>query len=150
MTHGNSRRAQKGQPVTTASAIAIPLNAGRIAYGLAAVVAPSRAARGWIGRAAKQPDVVPMIRAFGIRDVALGAATIGTIKATGPGGVGARVLLGLGVMVDVVDTASGFSSRRDVPSASMIYAIAGGAAIAGAAALAAASASSQDDEPFGD
>lgn len=136
--------------MTVATSIALPLNVGRIAYGLAAVLAPNQATRGWIGRAAKQPDVAPMIRAFGIRDVALGAATIGTIKAAGPGGVGAKVLLGLGVMVDVVDTASGFASRKDVPSASMIYAVAGGAAIAGIAALAAASTSSDDDEPSGD
>ena len=58
-----------------ASTLGTTLNVGRIAYGIAAVVSPTKAAKGWIGRAAKQPSVHPMTRAFGIRDVALGAVT---------------------------------------------------------------------------
>lgn len=126
-----------------ATTLGTTLNVGRIAYGIAAVVSPTKAAKGWIGRAAKQPAVHPMTRAFGIRDVALGAATIGALKAAGPGGTGARMLLALGVMVDATDALSGFVSRHDVPKASTIYAVAGGAAVAGALALAAAV--SEDD-----
>ena len=122
----------------TASTLGTALNVGRIAYGVAAVVAPTKAAAGWIGRAAGQPAVHPMTRAFGIRDVALGAATIGALKAAGPSGMGARMLLGLGVMVDTVDAVSGRLSRNDVPKPSVIYAVAGGAAVTGAVALAAA------------
>lgn len=122
-----------------ASTLGTLLNVGRVAYGVAAVVAPGKAAEGWIGRAAGDPSVHPMIRAFGIRDVALGAATIGALRAGGSSGTGARMLLGLGVMVDATDTVSGRLSKDDVPKASMIYAVAGGAAVAGAVALAAAS-----------
>ena len=127
----------------TASTLGTALNVGRIAYGVAAVVAPTRAAEGWIGRAAAQPAVHPMTRAFGIRDVALGAATIGALQAGGPSGTGARMLLGLGVMVDAADAVSGRLSRNAVPKASLIYAVAGGAAITGAIALAAASSDDQ-------
>ena len=123
----------------TASRLGTALNASRIAYGIVAVVAPTKAARGWIGRAASQPAVHPMTRAFGIRDVALGAATIGALRTSGPNGVGARILLGLGVMVDAVDALSGRASKDDLPKPALVYAVAGGAAITGALALAAAS-----------
>lgn len=122
-----------------ASTLGTLLNAGRIAYGVAAVVAPSKAAEGWLGRAAHQADVHPMTRAFGIRDVALGAATIGALRAGGSGGTGARMLLALGVMVDATDAVSGRMSKDAVPNPSMILAVAGGAAAAGAVALAASS-----------
>ena len=119
-----------------ASKIGIALNVGRAVYGMIAVAAPARAAEGWIGRVAHEGATHPMIRAFGIRDIALAAATIGSLRATGSGGTGARMLLGLGVMVDATDTASGFASKDDVPNTSMIYAVAGGAAMTGALALA--------------
>ena len=122
----------------TASSLGTALNVGRIAYGIAAVVAPTAAAKGWIGKAAAQPAVHPMTRAFGIRDVALGAATIGALRTAGPSGMGTRILLGLGVMVDATDAVSGRLSRDAVPNPSTIYAVAGGAAVTGAAALAAA------------
>ena len=121
----------------TTSTLGTALNLGRIAYGVVAVVAPTKAAEGWIGRAAGQPAVHPMTRAFGIRDVALGAATIGALKAAGPSGTGARILLGLGVMVDTVDAVSGMLSRQHLPKPSLVYAVAGGAAVTGAIALAA-------------
>ena len=122
----------------TASTLGTMLNVGRIAYGMAAVVAPEKAAEAWIGRAASQPAVYPMTRAFGIRDVALGMATIGALQSAGPSGVGARMLLALGVMVDAVDAVSGRVSRDAVPKPSAIYAVAGGAALTGAVAFAAA------------
>lgn len=122
----------------TATKLGTMLNVGRIAYGIAAVVAPTAAAKGWIGRAAAESAVHPMTRAFGIRDVALGAATIGALRTAGPSGMGARMLLGLGVMVDTVDVLSGRASKDAVPRPAAIYAVAGGAALTGAAALAAA------------
>lgn len=122
----------------TASTLGTVLNVGRIAYGVAAVVAPTSAAKGWIGRSAGEPSVHPMTRAFGIRDVALGAATIGALRSAGPTGTGSRMLLALGVMVDAVDTLSGRLSRDAVPKPATIYAVAGGAAVTGAVALAAA------------
>lgn len=129
----------------TASTLGTALNVGRIAFGLAAVVAPTKAAEGWIGRAAAKRSVHPMTRAFGIRDVALGAATIGALQSSGPSGVGTRILLGLGVMVDTVDAVSGRLSKDDVPNVSLIYAVAGSAAATGAIALAAASSDDVDE-----
>ncbi len=118
-----------------ANEIALGLNAGRIAYGMAAAIAPKTTSL-WIGRkAASDPATAPMIRAFGIRDVALGAATIGAIQGSGMKGMGTRILLALGVMVDVVDVAAGHAARDAVPAAKGIYAVAGGAALAGVAAL---------------
>lgn len=128
----------------TASTLGTALNVGRIAFGVAAVVAPTKAAEGWIGRVAARRSVHPMTRAFGIRDVALGAATIGALKTAGPNGVGARILLGLGVMVDAVDVVSTRLSKDDVPKPSLIYAVAGSATVTGAVALAAAVSESDD------
>lgn len=126
-----------------ASKIGIALNVGRVAYGVAAIAAPAKATEGWIGRTAHEGSAAPMIRAFGIRDVALGAATIGALRATGSGGTGAKMLLALGVMVDTTDAVSGFVSKDDVPDPRSIYAVAGGAAVAGALALTTAN----DDAP---
>lgn len=120
----------------TAAALTTALQAGRIGIGLAAVVAPAQLGRTWIGRVAKQPDAQVMTRAFGIRDVALGAATLGAMRSAGTDGTGFRVLTGLGVMVDAVDAASAAAAKGDIPNAGQTMGIAGGAAMIGAAVLA--------------
>lgn len=119
----------------TAQTLTTALQAGRIGIGLAAVVAPSFVGRQWIGRAGAQPDTEVMTRAFGIRDVALGAATLGAMRSAGTDGVGFRVLTGLGVLVDVVDAASAAAARDHIPGAGQTMAIAGSAALTGAAVL---------------
>ena len=119
----------------TARALTAALQAGRIGIGLAAVVAPSYVGRQWIGRAGTRPDTQVLTRAFGIRDVALGAATLGAMQSAGTDGVGFRVLTGLGVLVDVVDAASAAAASDHIPGASQTMAIAGGAALTGAAVL---------------
>lgn len=111
------------------------MQAGRIGIGLAAVVAPSFVGRQWIGRVGTQPDTQVMTRAFGIRDVALGAATLGAMRAAGTAGVGFRVLMGLGVLVDAVDAASAAAAKEHIPGAAQTMAIAGSAALTGAAVL---------------
>lgn len=119
----------------TPTALTTALQAGRIGIGLAAVVAPSYVGRQWIGRVGAQPDAQVMTRAFGIRDVALGAATLGAMRSAGTDGVGFRVLSGLGVLVDLVDAASAAAAREHIPGAGQTMAIAGGAALTGAAVL---------------
>lgn len=122
--------------MNTATALTTALQTGRIAIGLAAVVAPAQLGRTWIGRVAEQRDTQVMTRAFGIRDVALGAATLGAMRSAGTGGVGFRVLTGLGVMVDAVDAASAVAAKDTIPNAGQTLGIAGGAALTGAAVLA--------------
>lgn len=119
----------------TAAALTTALQAGRIAVGMAAVVAPAQLGRTWVGRVAERPDAMVLTRAFGIRDVVLGAATLGAMRSAGADGVGFRVLTGLGVAVDAVDVAAAAAAGADIPNAGRTMAIAGGAALTGAAIL---------------
>lgn len=122
----------------TTTALTTALAAGRIGIGLAAVAAPGWMGGIWVGRVAKRPDAQVMVRAFGVRDIALGAATLGALRAAGPGGVGFRVLTGLGVAVDLVDAASTLAARDDLPDARVSAGVAGLAAATGVAILASA------------
>ena len=54
------------------------LAVGRVAVGLALVLVPSLAARGWAGDEASRPATKVFLRALGIRDLTLG---IGTLRA---------------------------------------------------------------------
>lgn len=120
----------------TSAALASALAYGRIALGAAMVVAPGPVGGRWIGRAAGGADAAIAVRGLGIRDVALGAATLGTMKATGTSGTGFKVLTGLGIAVDLVDVASTLAAGDDVPDAKVSAAVAGLAAATGAAVLA--------------
>ena len=120
----------------TSAALAKALALGRIAIGVGLVVAPGPVGGRWIGRAAGGRDAQIAVRGLGIRDVALGAATMGTMRATGTGGTGFKVLTGLGIAVDVVDVASTLAAGEDVPDAKVSAAVAGLAAVTGAAVLA--------------
>jgi hypothetical protein len=126
-------------PATTATA----LNAGRIAVGLAFLLSPSSMGRRWFGTAAETPGGQVAVRAFGVRDAALGAATIGTLRATGVSGTGFAVLAGLGIAVDVVDAAATLAAWRALPgSGRAVAGVALGAAAAGASVLASRSSAS--------
>lgn len=117
--------------------LALALNAGRVGIGVALTLAPAALGRRWIGPVADDPGARVAIRAMGIRDAALGAATIGTLRATGVGGMGFRVLAGLGIAVDAVDAAATVAAWRSLPaSGKAVIAVAGGATALGAAVLA--------------
>lgn len=58
------------------------LACGRVAVGVALVLAPSLAARGWAGPEAARPATKVFLRALGIRDLALG---LGTLRALNRG-----------------------------------------------------------------
>lgn len=113
------------------------LNAGRIAVGLAHLVAPAQVGAQWFGRrAAADPATQVAIRAMAIREIALGAATIGTLQATGTSGKGFKVLAALGVAADVVDAAATAGAAEHLPARGRgTIAIASIAALAGVGAL---------------
>ena len=113
------------------------LNAGRVVIGLAMVAAPAAAGQGWFGVVAREPGGQAAVRALGIREVALGAATIGTLRATGPSGTGFAVLAGLGIAVDAVDAVATAAAWRALPgTGKAVLGIALGAAATGIAVLA--------------
>lgn len=118
---------------TTATGLAI----GRMAIGAAILAAPGKTLRGWVGPTADEPAGRALGRALGVRDLALGAATMGTLKATGTSGTGFKVLIGLGVACDTVDALATFENRPGLgPTALATAAIALSAAGVGAALLA--------------
>jgi hypothetical protein len=110
------------------SATAKLLSYGRIALGLAGVVAPQTWS-GWVGKVAAEPDGQVLIRGFGARDVLLGFLALHVADRPG---VGARTVGAVAAM-DVVDCASTIASRKGLPSRGVAgtVVIAGGAAVAG-------------------
>lgn len=120
----------------TSAALASALSYGRIAIGVGLVAAPAQVGGRWIGRAAAGRDAQIPIRGLGIRDIALGAATLGSMKATGTNGKGFKVLTGLAIAVDLVDVATTLTAGDDVPNAMTSAAVAGLAALTGAGVLA--------------
>jgi len=107
--------------------VAIALAAGRTAFGTAMAVAPRRL----LGAKAAGADgqVLWLVRAFGIRDAAVG---VGALRALVSGGDGAP-WVGLGAATDAADAAAAVIWRRELgraPAAAMA-AVAAGAAVAG-------------------
>lgn len=109
--------------------------AGRIAIGLAFVADPGRAGERWVGEEVAGADGGVMGRAFGVRDFALGTATL---AAQARGG-GYRTLLALGIACDVVDCAATVMAGDRIPprARQVTAAVAAGAALNGALLLAA-------------
>jgi hypothetical protein len=106
------------------------LSAGRILIGVAFVAAPARGAAGWIGRDAEHAGTQVMARAFGGRDIALGAATLATVGSRGPL---LPLVLG-GVLADATDAAGTLAAGDRIPAAARrtAAAVAVGAALTGA------------------
>lgn len=120
------------QPVDV-SAMAAPLAWGRVAIGAAMVLTPTTAARPWIGDVARDPAARVVVRAFGIRDLALGA---GLAAAMARGDRDAtRTWLVAGVASDAVDAAATLAGWRHLPKAGRLLtlAVATSAALVGAA-----------------
>lgn len=107
----------------------------RVAYGLALLVAPTRAAGGrWLGPGAAAAPAQVALRGLGAREVALhGLALAGLAR-----GADIRPLLGASVAGDLADIASTAAARADLPdgSAAATAAVAGGSALLTAAAAA--------------
>jgi hypothetical protein len=102
------------QPVDL-STLAAPLAWGRVAIGASMVLTPTTASRPWIGDVAREPAARVMVRAFGIRDLALGA---GLAAALARGDREAtRTWLVAGVASDAVDAAATLIGWRHLPKA---------------------------------
>ena len=101
---------------------------GRIVIGAGFVAAPEAIGKSWIGDAANADGGI-MARAFGGRDIALGAATL--IAARDPKTL--APMLALGVMVDTIDSAATLAAGDKIPDRARYVsaAIAAGAAING-------------------
>jgi hypothetical protein len=118
-------------------ALAIPnvlFQAGRIVIGVAFLANTIQASARWIGDEAAGADGGVMARAFGVRDVALGIATISAAR-----GGNLRTLLAVGILCDVVDCAATLAAGEKIPQQARVLtaAVAAGAALNGVALLAA-------------
>ncbi len=87
------------------------LAVGRIAIGAALVLAPRRAARGWIGPDAGSGGASVLGRALGIRDLVLGAMALHTLDHPDVAPRWQRTLAG----IDAVDLLATVAARRELP-----------------------------------
>ena len=106
--------------------LAIALSAGRVLAGVGLVAAPSRAAAGWIGPEADLPSVQVVIRALGVRDLALGVGTIAAFRGGDP-----TPWVIAGIASDAVDLGATVAGGRSLPPTGRV----GVALIAAAAAV---------------
>ena len=101
---------------------------GRIALGLAVLVAPEQVTSRWLGRHARHPAVRYLSHSLGIRDVALGALALASLR---DGGSAAQAQAACAA-ADAVDAVATVAARSELPalSAAGTVAVAGGAAVA--------------------
>ena len=85
----------------------IGLSFGRIAVGTLALANPEMAAKTFQLDPVTNPQVPYVVRLFGAREVALGVATL-LVR-----GKAQRGLIGLGVLVDGADAATGYLAMKD-------------------------------------
>ncbi len=85
----------------------IGLSLGRIAVGAVAVADPERAARLFQLDPVSNPQLPYVTRLFGVREVALGLATLMSSGRTRKG------MIGLGIVVDAADGATGYLAMQD-------------------------------------
>jgi len=85
----------------------IGLYLGRIAVGTAALVNPQAAAKMFQLDPVTNPQVPYVVRLFGSREIALGVVTLLAR------GKAQRGLIGLGILVDGADAATGYFAMQD-------------------------------------
>src|SRR5437764_9828232 len=93
--------------------LAAALSLNRVGFGLAYMVAPARAGRGWIGRASRDPATQVFIRGHGGRDLVLGAGSL-VLLARGESRLARRCLAAQAV-VDGIDVVSTVAAHRRLP-----------------------------------
>ncbi|MFC7494083.1 MULTISPECIES: DUF4267 domain-containing protein [unclassified Nocardioides] len=86
----------------------IGLSIGRIAVGATALANPEFAARTFQLDTASNPQVAYMTRLFGSREVALGVVTL-LVR----GRKAQRGLIGVGILVDAADAATGYLGMQE-------------------------------------
>lgn len=84
------------------------VSAGRVVVGAASVALPGRMARSWAGEAS--PGTKLFARTFGVRDIAMGVATMQALDAGRP----VRQLTVLGMACDAVDVAATVLAARSI------------------------------------
>ncbi len=114
-------------PRDAARALAI----GRIVLGVLLVLAPRRAAAGWVGADALTPGASVIARALGIRDAIFGGMVLHTVDHPQVG----KRWLGACAVADAVDAAAAFAVRDELPPVrgKLGLLLAGGSAVAHAA-----------------
>jgi hypothetical protein len=124
----------------TPRALLTQLNAGRVAIGACLIAAPQIVAGMWLGEDGRRPAVRVLGRAFGARDLVLGAGTLGAMRSGQP----TRPWIVAGLVADATDLGATLAGRDHLPrtAAPALVGIAGAALVAGAVALA-----SGDDSP---
>jgi hypothetical protein len=105
--------------------LAVVLSLNRIGFGLAYLLRPGQAGRGWIGRAARDPATQVFIRGHGARDLALGA---GGLVALAAGEQAARPWFAAQGVADATDLAATLAAKRRLPSGGRRFALAMAAA----------------------
>jgi hypothetical protein len=119
--------------------VAIAQARGRIAVGLAFLLAPGLAGRLWVGRQAGTPGARVLGRAFGARDLALGLGVVIALDRGAP----ARGWLEASALSDAADFSAGLLDAEALPPLLRPGVLALGA---GSAALAAWLARALDSE----
>ena len=110
----------------------IGLSLGRVAVGAAAVANPESAARMFQLDPVGNPQLPYVTRLFGLREVALGLATLVAR------GKAQKAIIGLGILVDAGDGATGYLAMQDgtVPRKTAMTLIVPAAGAVGAGLLA--------------
>jgi hypothetical protein len=119
-----------------ARALAAGLSLNRVGFGLAYLVVPARAGKGWIGRAARDPATQVFARGHGARDIALGAGALASLVRRQPGH--ARDWMCAQAIADGTDVLATLAARRRLPSSGFRFALlmAGGSTAVAAASAA--------------
>ena len=86
------------------------ISAGRIAVGAGLILLPGTGASRWVGPAAHDPTVKVLVRALGVRDLALGAGTMQALAAGEP----ARGWTRAGAASDAVDAVATLLAFRRI------------------------------------
>lgn len=117
---------------TQARSLALAVAASRIGLGVAALLAPARVLRPWVGGTADQPGMAVLGRALAGRDIALGMGTLMAARH----GHGIRGWVEAGACSDTVDSASTLAGWSNLPARGRVLVLAAsvGAAVAGAMA----------------
>ena len=89
---------------------------GRMGFGLAFMLAPERAGRGWVGRDSRRTATRVAFRALGVRDFALGLRLLLALRAGAP----VRRWLAMGAVADAVDFAATFP-EGDLPLGARLF-----------------------------
>jgi hypothetical protein len=120
---------------------ALGLAASRVAYGAGMVLAPTHAARMWVGRRARDPRAQVLARALGARDLVLGLGSLLALR--GGDRMAARPWFAAQVATDSVDLLATLGARA-LPAPARAFTV---AAAAGSLAVAAAYATQAGDAP---